>query len=121
MSMPCKSAAKENNFEANVKIQPWQDKKIVSYGPLLFCLPLDGEFAPGREYTPGFQDATYTLADSSALNLRLAPPTIFTLEDRPFDPSHPVDSLSLTGAPLDPGGNPYPVRLIPSARASCEK
>jgi hypothetical protein len=100
-------------FETEVKIQHWKNEFIVSYGPLLFCLPLDGEFSPGREYAPGFRDSFYTLVDSSALQLNLAPTTTFTLERRPFDPSHPFDSLSLTGMLIDPGGNPCPVRLIP--------
>jgi uncharacterized protein len=100
-------------FEADVKIQPWRDQKIVSYGPLLFCLPLDGKFSPGREYAPGFRDSYYAPADGSALTLCLAPQTAFTLERRPFDPSRPFDSLYLTGALLDPEGNPHPVRLIP--------
>jgi DUF1680 family protein len=100
-------------FETDVKIQPWKGERIVTYGPLLFCLPLDGDFSPGREYAPGFRDAYYTLADESALALRLDPKTDFTPERRPFDPSCPFDSLSLTGALLDPDGNPHPVRLIP--------
>jgi len=100
-------------FETEVKIQPWKDEFIVTYGPLLLCLPLDGNFSPGREYAPGFRDSYYTLADESALNLRLAPQTVFTLERRPCDPSRPFDSLSLTGALLDPDGTPHPARLIP--------
>ena len=100
-------------FEAEVKIQPWKGEYVVRYGPLLFCLPLEGKFSPGREYAPGFRDLHYAPADLSALNLRLSPQTAFTLERRPVDPSRPFDSLSLTVALLDPGGNPYPARLIP--------
>jgi DUF1680 family protein len=100
-------------FDAEVKIQPWRDENIVTYGPLLFCLPLEGEFSPGREYAPGFRDSYYAPADLSALSLRLAPQTDFTLEKRPFDPSRPFDSLLLTGELLDPGKNPLPVHLIP--------
>ena len=100
-------------FDTDVKIQPWRDENIVTYGPLLFCLPLDGEFSPGREYAPGFRDSYYAQADSSALNLRLAPQTTFTLELCPIDPSRPFESLALTGALLDPGRKLYPARLIP--------
>jgi DUF1680 family protein len=100
-------------FEADVKIHSWRHEKIVSYGPLLFCLPLDGECSPGREYAPGFRDLTYTPADLSALALRLAPQSAFTLERRPFDPSRPFGTLSLTGALLDPDGNLHPAQLIP--------
>jgi len=100
-------------FETDAKIQPWRAENIISYGPLLFCLPLDGECSPGREYAPGFRDLYYSPVDLSAPLLRLAPKTAFTLEHRPFDPSRPFDSLLLTGALLDPGGNLHPVRLIP--------
>jgi hypothetical protein len=100
-------------FGADVKIQPWKNETIVSDGPLLFCLPLDGEFSPGREYAPGFSDAYYTLVDSSPLQLYLAPPTTFTLQRHTFDPSRPYDSLFLAGTLLDSGGNPCPVRFIP--------
>ncbi len=100
-------------FERDVKIQPWRDEHVVTYGPLLFCLPLDGELTPGREYAPGFRDAYYTLADPSSLNLHPAPGAAFTLERRPFDPSRPFDSLLLTGDLLDPGGKPRPARLVP--------
>jgi hypothetical protein len=97
-------------FETEVKIQPWRAEQIVTYGPLLFCLPLAGEFSPGREAAPGFQDSTYTLADSSTLNLHLVPQTVFTLERRPFDPARPFDSLALTGDLLNPNGTPPPAR-----------
>ncbi len=100
-------------FDAEVKIQPWRGENIVTYGPLLFCLPLEGEFSPGREYAPGFRDSYYAPADLSALSLRLAPQTDFTLEKSPFDASRPFDSLLLTGELLDPGKNPLPVHLIP--------
>jgi DUF1680 family protein len=100
-------------FDTDIKIQPWQDEHVITYGPLLFCLPLDGEFSPGQEYAPGFRDAGYTLTDPSALNLHLAPQAAFTLERHPFDLSHPFDSLSLTGNLLTYNGIPYPAQLIP--------
>ena len=100
-------------FETDVKIQSWNGEGIVTYGPLLFCLPLDGDFSPGREYAPGFQDAYYALADSAPLQLRISPQTDFTLEQRPFNPDRPFDALALTGALYDPAGNPRPARLIP--------
>ena len=100
-------------FDAAVIIQPWRAENIVTYGPLLFCLPLDGIFSAGREYAHGFQDAYYALADISALSLRLAPQTAFTLERCPCDPSRPFDSLALTGDLLTPGGTPHLARLIP--------
>ncbi len=100
-------------FETDVKIRPWRAENIFTYGPLLFCLPLDGKCSPGREYAPGFRDLYYAPADSSPLNLRLAPQIAFTLERRPLEPSRPFDSLSLTGDLITPGGDPYPARLIP--------
>ena len=101
------------HFETDVIIRPWREENTVTYGPLLFCLPLDGECSPGREYAPGFRDLYYAPADSSALSLGLAPQTAFTLERRPVDPSRPFDSLALMGDLFTPGGNPVPARLIP--------
>lgn len=100
-------------FEADVKIQPWQDEYFLGYGPLLFCLPVDGDCSAGREYAPGWRDLYYAPADISTPSLRLAPDSNFTLERRPFNPARPFDSLSLAGTLLDPKGNPRPVRLIP--------
>lgn len=100
-------------FETGTKIQPWRDENIVTHGPLLFCLPLDGEFSSGREYAPGFRDLYYVPADVSALALRFSHQTVFTLERRPCDHARPFDSLALTGDLLTPGGKLVPVRLIP--------
>lgn len=108
-------------FLTDVKIRSWRVEKIISYGPLLFCLPVDGECSLGREYAPGFRDLYYTPADLSVLNLRLSSQTRFTLERRPFDSSHPFDSLTLTGALLDPGGNLIPAQFIPLGRSILRK
>jgi DUF1680 family protein len=104
-------------FEAQVQIQPWRNESIIRYGPLLFCLPLDGVYAAGREYAPGFRDAYYTLASPSDLNLHLPPQPDFTLEHSVFDPSQPFHSISLKGALADTHGNLHPVRLIPLGRS----
>ena len=100
-------------FEAGVKIQPWRDEYFLSYGPLLFCLPLDGVCSVGREYAPGFRDATYTLADFAALQLRLDHQAAFTLERVPCSPPHYFASLALTGNLFNLSGTPSAVRLIP--------
>jgi hypothetical protein len=100
-------------FEADVKIQPWHAQYIISYGPLLFCLPLDGVYQRGREYAPGYQDAYYTLANSSTQNLRLSPQTRFTPEQHPFDPTRPFSSLILKGELIATDNSQVPVRLIP--------
>jgi DUF1680 family protein len=100
-------------FEADVKIQPWRAEVILCYGPLLFCLPLDGIYQPGREYAPGFQDSYYTLANSSTQRLRLSPQSHFTLEQHPFDPTRPFRSLTLKGELIALDSSLVPVRLIP--------
>ena len=104
-------------FEAEVQIQQWRDKSIIRYGALLFCLPLDGDFSPGREYAPGFRDAYYTLVSPSDLNLHFPPQPDFTLEHSVFDPSQPFDSISLKGSLFDTHGNLHPVQLIPLGRS----
>ena len=100
-------------FEAQVQVQPWRDEFIIRHGALLFCLPLDRDFSPGREYAPGFRDAYYTLASSSDLNLSLPPQPEFTLEHVVFDPSKPFDGLTLNVSLIDTQGNLHTVKLIP--------
>lgn len=104
-------------FEAQVQIQPWRDESIIRYGALLFCLPLDGDFSPGREYAPGFRDAYYTLASSSDLSLRLPPKPEFTLEHFVFDPSKPFDSITLKGSMIDTHGKAHSIQLIPLGKS----
>ena len=101
-------------FETDVKIQPWHAEHIISYGTLLFCLPLEGVFSPGRVYAPGFRDSYYTAVDSSARALRLSSQSAFTLQRRPTDLSNPFNSLSLSGELHTPHGKPLPVQLIPT-------
>ncbi|HRJ59241.1 MAG TPA: glycoside hydrolase family 127 protein, partial [Anaerolineales bacterium] len=104
-------------FEAQVQIQPWRDESIIRYGALLFCLPLDGDSSPGREYAPGFRDAYYTLASSSDLSLRLPPKPEFTLEHFVFDPSKPFDSITLKGSMIDTHGKVHSIQLIPLGKS----
>lgn len=104
-------------FEAQVHIQPWHDESIIRYGALLFCLPVDGDFSPGREYASGFRDAYYTLASSSDLSLRLPPKPEFTLEHFVFDPSKPFDSLTLKGSMIDTRGKAHSIQLIPLGKS----
>ena len=92
-------------FETDVEIHPWgADEGYVSYGALLFALPLKGEARPGREYRPGFQDRYYTLASDTADGLLLPPRPAFSLMRQPFDPAHPWDALALRGTLLDASG-----------------
>ncbi len=100
-------------FEARVQVQPWRDEFIIRYGPLLFCLPLDGDAHPGREYAPGFRDAYYTLASPTHLNLHLPLQPAFMLERYPFKPDQPFDSLVLKGSLLDARGDAHLIQLVP--------
>jgi uncharacterized protein len=101
-------------FEADVKTHTWRDETFISYGPLLFCLPLEEIFCPGREYLPGFQDRYYTLADDSALHLHLTPQSVFSLERCAFNPSHPWNTLALNSQLLNPvSGKLLSARLVP--------
>lgn len=104
-------------FEAQVQVQPWRDEFIIRHGALLFCLPLDGDFSPGREYAPGFRDAYYTLASSSDLSLHLPSQPEFTLDPFVFDPSKPFEALTLKGSLSDAQGNRHTVQLIPLGKS----
>ncbi len=101
-------------FETDVKCHPWtNDEGFISYGPLLFALPLQGAARAGRDYRPGFQDRYYDPV-APGPNLALPRSPIFSLEQQRFDPGHPWDSLTLRGDLLDSsGGEARPARLIP--------
>ena len=101
-------------FETDVKCHPWtNDEGFISYGPLLFALPLAGEARAGRGYGPGFQDRHYDPV-APCPDLALPRNPIFSPERHLVEPSHPWDSLALRGELLDPSsGEAHPVRLIP--------
>jgi hypothetical protein len=101
-------------FAADVECHPWaNDEGFISFGPLLFALPLQGAARAGRDYRPGFQDRYYDPV-APGPNLALPRSPIFSLEQQRFDPSHPWDSLTLRGDLLaSSGGEARPVRLIP--------
>lgn len=85
-------------FETEAKLHPWgADEAFVSYGPLLFALPLEGEARPGREYRAGFQDWYYDSAAQAAVPA-LPANARFTLHRSPFDPAQPWQSIGLRGA-----------------------
>lgn len=94
------------SFKTDVIITPWgSDECFVSYGPLLFALPLEGQSRPGREYRTGFQDWYYDSAMLPA-SLTLPPNAKFVLQHSPFDPAHPWQSISLQcGLELIPLGS----------------
>ncbi len=49
-----------------------QGRRFVSYGPLVYALPLEGEEIPGREYeVPGFRDLRIASAAGSPAEFRL--------------------------------------------------
>lgn len=101
-------------FAADVESHPWaNDEGFVSYGPLLFALPLAGNARDGREYRPGFADRTYDLV-APVPELALPRDLPFAVEHHGFDPHHPWDSLVLAGELLDAAsGAARPARLIP--------
>jgi uncharacterized protein len=84
-------------LETDVKIQPWNtDEYFISYGPLLFALPLEGEARPGREYRAGFWDWYY---DPATLPTSLALPrdAKFVLQRSQFNPAQPWQFIRLQG------------------------
>ncbi len=109
-------------FKTGVKIKRWRDEYIVSYGPLLFCLPLEAEQNPGREYKPGFTDRYYSLKDDLSLSLALPAGAFFALQQQPFDPSQPWDSIRLCGLLNDiDSGQKMPVTLVPMGASILRK
>jgi hypothetical protein len=101
-------------FEADVTCHRWTSGEgFVSYGPLLFALPLAGNAHGGREYRPGFEDRYYDLV-GPVPDLALPRDPLFTMERQRFDPHRPWDSLALAGEMLDTAsGAAQPARLVP--------
>ena len=102
------------HFETDVKCHPWaNDEGFISYGPLLFALPL-------ARRSPRRAGLSPRLSGSVLRPCRPRPgPGLAQKPDlqpgaQRFDPSHPWDSLTLRGDLLDSsGGEARPVRLIP--------
>ncbi len=101
-------------FAADVACHRWiNGEGFISYGPLLFALPLAGNARGGREYRPGFADRYYDLA-VPVPDLVLPRDLLFAVEHRGFDPHHPWSSLALAGELLDAAsGTARPARLVP--------
>ena len=101
-------------FETDVLCHPWQEEEgFVSYGPLLFALPLEARARAGREYAPGFTDCYYDpIGPVPDLSLPEVP--FFAPERRALDASHPWSSLALVGEMRQgTDGAPELVRLAP--------
>lgn len=101
-------------FATDVTCHRWgEDEGFISYGPLLFALPLNGRAQAGREYRPGFTDRYYDPA-TPVPDLFLPDAPLFTFECSQFDPSRPWDSLILAGELYqNTDGSAVPVRLTP--------
>lgn len=97
-------------FQATVQTKTFRDDEFfLSYGPLLFALPLDGEAKEGKSHPlKGFRDLYYFSDTSKRAGMSLSGEETFTLERHTFDAENPWHtSLALVGDGLDP------VRLIP--------
>lgn len=104
------------SFEAEVKFNSFLDSEtLISRGPLLFALPLEGEEQTGRQYPlAGFCDLRYLPTGDPGVDLQLAGKPTFSLEREAFSPEHPWQVLSLTGSLFDCANQCMkPVRLIP--------
>jgi hypothetical protein len=108
----CKEVAL--SFAAAVAVHTWKDnERFVSWGPLVFALPLGGEARAGREYAPGFADIYYWPTGNAEEPAFPAEPG-FDLIRRPFDLDRPWESLELAGQLLECSGRkPKTSRLIP--------
>jgi len=97
-------------FNARVETHSWRESEVYfSRGPLLFALPLAGEPRPGRSYPlPGFQDEYLDPAADSAAPISLDCVPDFSLEQEPFDPQRPWDTLALSAQLAG-----SPARLVP--------
>jgi hypothetical protein len=103
-------------FQAEVKVSAWREGEFtLSYGPLLFALPLEEVEMTGRQYPgPGFRDLYYTPAGASP-EWKLVPGQGFALERGVIRQDFPWQAtLSLTGFMLSSiTGRLTPVRLLP--------
>jgi uncharacterized protein len=83
-------------FQANVKVNTFRDNEYyLSYGPLLFALPLKGDMLAGRQYpVEGFRDLFYFPEPTDAHYLQLIKGQQFILEQRLPDANHPWESSS---------------------------
>ncbi|MGB8215267.1 MAG: beta-L-arabinofuranosidase domain-containing protein [Anaerolineales bacterium] len=104
-------------FETGVRVNPFRPGEFfLSYGPLMFVMPLAGREALGREYPlPGYCDRFYFPPDGPAADWRLIPGRAFRLEAGRPDPAHPWDgALFLAGSLFNAATQRIePVRLIP--------
>ncbi len=109
-------------FETEVKVNSFSaEEKFISYGPLLFALPLDGIVRAGRSYSGEvFQDSYYDLVDAdtgkdlSIIESRSGGSDIYSIERSLFDLDHPWEALALTGSLYDASTQQVKmVRLVP--------
>ena len=90
-------------FETKVKVNRFAEGEyFLSYGPLVFALPLESDAKEGRKYLlEGFRDIYYPPLGNPDTELQLANGLPFTLERGEFDPERPWGSaLKLVGEPV---------------------
>ncbi|MBN8657805.1 MAG: glycoside hydrolase family 127 protein, partial [Anaerolineae bacterium] len=82
-------------FQANVQTNEFhKDEYFISYGPLVFARPLNGQAKEGKTYSvEGLRDLYYSPDDeTSSFDL----PSIDTLEQLPFHADTPWETLHIT-------------------------
>ncbi|HNB42219.1 MAG TPA: glycoside hydrolase family 127 protein, partial [Anaerolineales bacterium] len=84
-------------FQAKVKTDEFhKDEYFISYGPLVFARPLNGQAKEGRSYpVEGLRDLYYSLDDSSSL-ADLPDTKDVRLEQQPFHAENPWETLHIT-------------------------
>ncbi|MBN8580437.1 MAG: glycoside hydrolase family 127 protein [Anaerolineae bacterium] len=87
------------NFQAKVITNQFnKDEHFISYGPLVFARPLNGQAKEGRTYpVEGLRDLYYSLDDSaSSFDLPTMGEKDLHLEQQPFHAENPWETLSIT-------------------------
>jgi hypothetical protein len=104
-------------FETQVRANPFREAEtFLSYGPLVFALPLAGDEKVVRKYAlEGFRDLHYFPISNPVPDWRLVEGQEFQLERGAANPGHPWETdLALTGSLLDATTQRVvPARLIP--------
>lgn len=87
------------HFQAAVKTDKFnKDEYFISYGPLVFAHPLNGQVKEGKSYSvEGLRDLYYSLDDSSSL-ADLPDAKDLRLEQQPFHVENPWETLSIASS-----------------------
>ena len=96
-------------FQTKVKVNEFRnDECFLSYGSLVFALPLKGRVEKGKNYPlEGFRDLYYSLEEPSVVDFSSIKEIDFTLENQSFNEENPWETAIVLRQPVSS------LRLIP--------